>query len=759
LHSGSPGPNFEFNKIDSIEMVIDHTWENNIYPWFPGNFLDYNPGDLSYDMEPFLYFLDFNVLNISLGNLVSFDYSPTPLTTFGNIYKFVDWNLSFSTLNFFPFSGNFPSYSGVNGEPNNGYQSGDDPYSFYHPSPNSLLFYDGNWELANSIGVGVPHGYAIEDPFDISIINSKEKTFYNPSALDINLNNNETLIFPSGYTLKTAIEANSNQNIYPTSQEVATAKIFFNSLGVEFKNDFDIPFDARRTSNYYLNSGILQIEDCVTLLDANINMSGGYLSYNSDNFIVRGSIPPHNGTTVIDRVQTMTCAQRTNIPCAYMFEEDYEITNSENWTDRKRSFYKNLIIKSGATLTLDNTTLRYSNSDVTGFPSGIIIEKGAKLIVDNGSVLTSYLDCGYWDGVSVFGQHTQPQSFSIQGSIEVLAGSKISNAKTGILTFDNTARGGIIRAYNAQFENNLLDIKLGWYDFEESASYVFYSSFTSQGSLGRFGETKTGFIISDRHWKPYISANSFAGEGNETAVENLGGEIVVYNNVFSDVLLAARAVPNLGSNPKSNISKNTININHLDGDGIYSDFGQTDQISENTIIINNPNPYDHIAIKQTNGSGGSVSYNVLNMAGGGSSTIGIKIENGTNIEYIKNNTLDGFKIGIELDGTGGNVYCSEFDNYEKGIFIASGNSWPDIGGINEPAGNNFNDVCLSGDFDVDFSGVISTQKYYWLNGNSNAPNAACVNPSIYLQKTNGSLDCESGSGAGDPQPIPDPPIE
>ncbi len=644
---------------------------------------------------------------------------------------------------------------------------GEVPTSYISFVPNTLVFYSGRWmdcrRWTATTGHGISHKYYVNSEFDISEINSSEKVFYNPSHVTIDINHE--LVFPKNYTFKTAIKPDKDLFTYPSAQEIQTALAGLSQFDLNFNSVSDVPFHARQFSTYEINPGSsIKIEDCVHIYDVTfVNSSGtnGVIEFNSDNLIYRDvyPTPQSGGPLYVDRTQSMTCSERTNIPCAYTFEEDHEISTNETWTGKTYGFFKRLIVKNGATLTLDNTTLKFANSDATGFYSGIRIEAGGKLIVDNNSVLTSYLDCGYWDGIEVRGNNSAGQTVSSQGSIFTGNGSKISNAKKAIKTFGSSLRGGIVRVMDTDFENNLLDIELGYIP-QASGSYIVLSTFSSNDLTSRFGIQKSNFIISLRHQNAQIAANYFSGDKVETGILNLGGEITVYNNQFVDLSMAVKAERTGGYNPSSIITSNTINISNYDGHGIWSDYGQDDQISENTIDIMSTTSFNFFGIRHSNGTGGSISYNDIDGGGGGGSNArGIVVNNGTNLDHLRNNNLVGVKIGMKLDGSGSDVRCNDFQNYVSGILVDVGRDWGDFGGPSEPVGNNFLDACVAGQYDVRFVGNYTSQKYYWKNGNPDYPNPSCTVPATgYLVKTTGAPGCSSGMGSGPQISYPSEPV-
>lgn len=111
-----------------------------------------------------------------------------------------------------------------------------------------------------------------------------------------------------------------------------------------------------------------------------------------------------------------------------------------------------MLIKAGNTLTLTGE-MRVSRE------KKIMVEQGAKLIIDGGTI-TNY--CHLWEGIEVWGDKTKNQfGAGNQGIVELKNGASIENARLGIRTWKTDANGnvlwnttgGIVKADNATFRN------------------------------------------------------------------------------------------------------------------------------------------------------------------------------------------------------------------------------------------------------------------------------------------------------------------
>lgn len=142
------------------------------------------------------------------------------------------------------------------------------------------------------------------------------------------------------------------------------------------------------------------------------------------------------------------------------------INTNETW-NASRDTYQDVLVKTGATLTIQGTrNADNSNSVEIRIPKDkrIIVEAGAKLIID-GATLTNH--CDMWQGIEVYGQKNEDQDDINQGRLILKNGAIIENARKGISTaksktngFESLSTGGIIECENSLFINNLVDIEV-----------------------------------------------------------------------------------------------------------------------------------------------------------------------------------------------------------------------------------------------------------------------------------------------------------
>src|SRR3990172_5513682 len=149
--------------------------------------------------------------------------------------------------------------------------------------------------------------------------------------------------------------------------------------------------------------------------------------------------------------------------CDYDALNSLTVNSNQTWITSK-VIGGDLIIKSGNTLIVNCTV---------SLPQGgrVIVERGAKLIVDGG-VFTN-LCGGNWYGIEVWGNPGLAQSLVVgvgnpTGIVELKNGAIIENSIEGIITNRaNTTNymGGVLRATNSTFRNNVRAIQFLNYGF------------------------------------------------------------------------------------------------------------------------------------------------------------------------------------------------------------------------------------------------------------------------------------------------------
>lgn len=175
------------------------------------------------------------------------------------------------------------------------------------------------------------------------------------------------------------------------------------------------------------------------------------------------------------------------------------ITSNETW-DFDIQMYRDIVVKTGNTL---NITCRVAMAT----DGKIIVEKGAKLLIDGGEVTSwckkvpigNLTNTALWKGVEIAGNPSLNQTINNttglcanQGVVEIKNGGTISYAQKGIITstttaagvWQNNTSGGIVIANGANFINNIYDIIFYKYQLGGVSSRIINSSFRTTSVIG-----------------------------------------------------------------------------------------------------------------------------------------------------------------------------------------------------------------------------------------------------------------------------------
>ncbi|MCJ8291090.1 MAG: T9SS type A sorting domain-containing protein [Crocinitomicaceae bacterium] len=179
-----------------------------------------------------------------------------------------------------------------------------------------------------------------------------------------------------------------------------------------------------------------------------------------------------------------------NLETRSTYSED--IIGNEVW-DVDRDVRSNIRVKTGSTLTITATI--HIDAD-----RKFIIEPGAKLIIDNGTLTNACAQ--YWTGIEVWGNESLSQDPQNQGHLITRNNSKIEYAKEAISTWkrgEYGTTGGIVHVQNTDFVNN-----------RTSAYFYPYHDINNQS----IETLNVGFISDCR----FIWNNSYIDESPEAGV-------------------------------------------------------------------------------------------------------------------------------------------------------------------------------------------------------------------------------------------------
>ncbi|MFK8036884.1 MAG: T9SS type A sorting domain-containing protein [Crocinitomicaceae bacterium] len=164
------------------------------------------------------------------------------------------------------------------------------------------------------------------------------------------------------------------------------------------------------------------------------------------------------------------------------YTEDYVLNDDEIW-DFTIKMYQDIVIPAGKTLEITCELYMPINGKIH-------IKPGGKLIL-NGGYITCAHENEQWGGINVHGVHSQPQSSSLQGVLEVKNDALIEHANVAVRLHnglsDHTTTGGYVLAENSTFLNNRKSI--------EMVSYLWPHNYTNLAHKSKF--TNLEFIWND----------------------------------------------------------------------------------------------------------------------------------------------------------------------------------------------------------------------------------------------------------------------
>lgn len=273
-----------------------------------------------------------------------------------------------------------------------------------------------------------------------------------------------------------------------------------------------------------------------------------------------------------------------------------------------KRFYGDVIIPSGNTYTIYGTVEMATDCR-------IIVERGAKLIIDGGKITKACPD--FWPGIELRGNSNAIQDTINQGWVIIKNNGTIEYAKTGIETikYDSAGRqdvsftGGVIQAENAIFRNNITSVSMYAYPKSyalfpilNNKSYFKFSTFEWDTAFYDFGESPkehlqlvevrgvelTGNLLTNKLSRNYpypVSQNKF---GIGIAVYNAGffangdGIDPESSNIFRNLEYGIKTFAYFGTNKPIEIQYNLFEYNQT---GCYISAESYLAINKNIFVI------------------------------------------------------------------------------------------------------------------------------------------------------------------------------
>jgi hypothetical protein len=155
----------------------------------------------------------------------------------------------------------------------------------------------------------------------------------------------------------------------------------------------------------------------------------------------------------------------------------------QTWNTNKK-VATTIVVPDGGQLTIDGATIQFADSRKIGKPVFIKVEKGGRLYVRNGAVLTSLAECEFsmWDGISVEGDAFLAQNYNTQGFVSIVD-SRVENVRFGVCAskFEHTTAlyvsdhwsrgGGIIQIEDSEFEKYDRAVHFTAYDLSRKHNF------------------------------------------------------------------------------------------------------------------------------------------------------------------------------------------------------------------------------------------------------------------------------------------------
>jgi hypothetical protein len=188
----------------------------------------------------------------------------------------------------------------------------------------------------------------------------------------------------------------------------------------------------------------------------------------------------------------------------------FQIVQDEIW-DFSIKFHQDIIVKTGNTLTIECIVEMVPEAK-------IIVEPGAKLIIDGGKISNELYFNQPWQGIEVWGNPNTTQLPINQGWLVIMNEGTIENAEVAVRvgSEDYTGKGGgVLQANDGEFLNNGIGVWFDPYSYTGgNASYFFESNFDYTNTINGEG-TFTHVKLDDVHYVDFTEC-TFSNNSNLT---------------------------------------------------------------------------------------------------------------------------------------------------------------------------------------------------------------------------------------------------
>ncbi len=498
LNPPTPTPNPPSEAtLDSLVFTVDLTRSQmRFYPFRAENNVDLQQADYDIILHPFFMLNDdYTATNNDLDEINYYDLTDI------NIDLCEEFPCSENTINYFPAEDvtDFDICDAVDCLYPENPSANLNPIEYIHPSPFSLAgFLMQGDRRANPAGYrqsdtdpnilerrpGIEHTYIIDQNINLNLINSNEKIIYNPSEVHIEADN---LVFPSGYTFKTA------RGLYPTVNEVNNTTICDAADELDDPRLIHVPTDLQNTVNFTTSEGIaltapafyvlepgskLTIEPCVSLFDVTFVVRLGAelifhpnQTYGNFQIVEEAADVTNDPEKVIEVLLPNKTCNDCRCVQEYNINQDLIINDGETvvWST-EQTVRGSVTVRNGGELQILATKVEFADASVTdgALFTGIKVEAGGKLklnhadltILDGDQINNCANRHQSWGGIML--QGINPQAVGEHAVLEAV-NSSISYAERAIyaegFVYDDFGQtnwqcGGKVSGTNITFKNN-----------------------------------------------------------------------------------------------------------------------------------------------------------------------------------------------------------------------------------------------------------------------------------------------------------------
>ncbi|MDR2084547.1 MAG: S8 family serine peptidase [Bacteroidales bacterium] len=368
---------------------------------------------------------------------------------------------------------------------------------------------------------------------------------------------------------------------------------------------------------------------------------------------------------------------------------NFEITSNQVW-NTESTLGVEVIIKDGVTLTINSTIHCGKNAK-------IIINPGAKLIIDGGK-LTNSCSQFMWEGIRVIGNKNQAQTEQYQGTIILKNNAVIENANFAVTAHgvgsDGNTSGGIIQAKNTTFRNNRKSIT--FWEYTDSSSRIISSNKSFFKNCTFIVDDNNLFESSDKFFENHISlwgvygikfngcnfVNNISNTNErKQAIYTEGAYFIVDESCINNMISSNCGCGINNSNSSTFTGFTNAIDTHTDGT-TYTFKVNKSNFSKNEYSIKS-NTINNFTATRLNINFDNNPF---------SNPVGIKIDQGVNYKIEANsfyaqtvNTSKNY-IGIDVKSVSGNessIYLNDFKKLNEGIYVRGGitsnNPYPERG--------------------------------------------------------------------------------